>query len=244
MYLNVLNTRIPNFRPKVYVSYDFWETTFVTTTLENPVAVDWGKYSRSWCPKICPTCGPTTRCTSKHHMVPPVLLKITPMLWAYIVSPIRQIFWSAYIYYVYAHSSCGISGIKAGLCETFLVLACHYEYDDVGENAEAPVQWLDASYCEWFGSSLFTWHICSRRGGYYSKWKVGNPLRGLMTHEWVFLFEGKSAQNFRPWRGSNSSAGKVQEASPAFALHIQLMFLPPCVPLKCFFFGLGCCPCY
>ena len=48
---------------------------------------------------------------------------------------------------IYAHSSSGISGIKAGFFEILSskLLVGHYEYDRVGENTEAPVQWLDAS---------------------------------------------------------------------------------------------------
>ena len=50
------------------------------------------------------------------------------------------IFFEVHIYYICARSSCDKSGIKAGLCATFLVLVGHYKYDDVGENAEALVQ--------------------------------------------------------------------------------------------------------
>ena len=43
---------------------------------------------------------------------------------------------------IYAHSSSGISGIKAGFFEILSskLLVGHYEYDRVGENTEAPVQ--------------------------------------------------------------------------------------------------------
>ena len=76
-------------------------------------------------------------------------------------------------------------------------------------------------------------------------------------HEWVVLFEEKSAQNFRLWRGSNSPAGKVQEASPARSTYVPsamcaievffwfgvlpvlLKMADPCNPRKKFLFLLS-----
>lgn len=43
MYLNGHNLRILEFRREVYVSYDSWETTFVTSILKSSVPVDGGK---------------------------------------------------------------------------------------------------------------------------------------------------------------------------------------------------------
>lgn len=143
--------------------------------------------------------------------------------------------------YIYAHSSCGISGMKAGLYEILSSTCRPLRIWSCGENAEAPIQWLDASFCERFRNSLFTWHTLHVAGGANTIPNRRSEIRYKTSWVGVFI-GGKKCTNFRPWRGSNSSAQKVHE-KPCICAS-RSTYVPSATCAFEGVFGLGCCPCY